>query len=171
MSRAAPTLSLYKMVAYTGTNSRLALQIGKILHAQVPERKWHKSILCSCEMSVMSERWRISEICLVRLRFVEIIGTKAASHLLSCSNTTLQIDACGDLLCSANRLDHPGLPRNNHNARNTGNPLNSRSSALAEVYTACSESVVTALILGWAVSSVTNRENEWTEREYKGRYK
>jgi hypothetical protein len=69
----------------------------------------------------------------------------------------------GVLLCTANRLDHPGLPRNNHNARNTGNPLNSRSSALAEVYTACSESVVNALALGWAVAAVTNRENEQKE--------
>lgn len=75
-----------------------------------------------------------------------------------------QIEVCGDPLYSEHCPDQQGLPRSNHNAGNTGNLLNSRSSALAQVYTARLESEVTAFIHGWALAPTSNTGKERTER-------
>lgn len=65
------------------------------------------------------------------------------------------------ILCTVNTVwINRGLPRSNHNARNTGNLLNSRSSALAQVYTACLESEATAFIHGWALAPASNAGKE-----------
>lgn len=82
-----------------------------------------------------------------------------------------QIQACGDPLHSERCPDQPGLPRSNHNKRNTGNLLNSRSSALAQVYTARLESEVTAFIHGWALAPTSNTEKERTKEWGKQREK